>query len=77
MQTWLQCQRKIKHLKVAYHKAKDNNNKNGQSSTTCLFFEELDEILYNRPTLQPTLTLHSAEPATDSDTNSISNNKGE
>ena len=51
--SWLQCQRKMKHLKMAYRKAKDNNNRSGRGRITCPFFDELDAVLGDRPAFCP------------------------
>lgn len=51
--SWQQCQRKIKHLKLSYRKAKENNNKPGRDAVSCPCFEELDEVLRDRPSLGP------------------------
>ncbi|KAM9321800.1 uncharacterized protein KZ484_021867 isoform 2-T2 [Pholidichthys leucotaenia] len=50
--SWLQCQRKIKQLKLAYRKAKANKRK-GRRRVTCSFFEEIDAVLSDRPALGP------------------------
>ncbi|KAK7162428.1 hypothetical protein R3I93_006661 [Phoxinus phoxinus] len=60
--TWLQCQRKIKHLKTSYKRAKDANNRSGNGRTTCPFFDELDSVLCDRPTTQPLVSFDSAAP---------------
>ncbi|KAG7501141.1 hypothetical protein JOB18_040782 [Solea senegalensis] len=51
--TWLQCQRKIKHLKLAYRKAKDSNKGSGKGRTACPFFEEIDAVVGGRPAYCP------------------------
>ncbi|XP_075905528.1 uncharacterized protein LOC142903644 isoform X2 [Nelusetta ayraudi] len=51
--SWLQCQRKIKHLKVLYRKTKDSNRTSGRDMVTCPFYEELDIVLADRPSLCP------------------------
>ncbi|KAG7488466.1 hypothetical protein MATL_G00033010 [Megalops atlanticus] len=51
--SWLQCQRKIKHLRNAFRKAKDSNNKSGRDSISCPFYEELDRVLGDRPSFCP------------------------
>ncbi len=56
--SWQQCQRKIKHLKHAFRKAKDSNNKSGGDRISCPFYAELDRVLGDRPAcrLQTTTT---------------------
>ncbi len=49
--SWQQCQRKIKHLKTLFRKAKDSNNESGRKSFP--FYEELDRVLGNRPSFCP------------------------
>lgn len=49
--TWLQCQRKINHLKVTYCKTKDSRS--GLERITCPFYEELDIVLGDRPSFFP------------------------
>lgn len=76
--SWLQCQRKVKRLKVLYHKAKDNVKKR----ITCPFFEDLDRILCERPMSQHNLPIDVCDikvmdPDSDCDTDSSSNEKGE
>ncbi|KAM4625088.1 quinone oxidoreductase PIG3 isoform 2-T2 [Polymixia lowei] len=50
--TWLQCQRKIKHLKSAFRKAK-GSNKSGKDGISCPFYEELDRVLGDRASYSP------------------------
>lgn len=40
---------KWKHLQVAYRKVRDHNGVSGNSKITCPFFNELDEVLHDRP----------------------------
>lgn len=47
--TWKQCQRKIKHLKTLFRKAKGCKNKSGRDRINCPFYEELDRVLGDRP----------------------------
>ncbi|XP_042353553.1 uncharacterized protein LOC121951338 isoform X2 [Plectropomus leopardus] len=50
--TWLQCQRKIKHLKHLFRKAKDSN-KSKRDRASCPFYDELEKVLENRPSFCP------------------------
>ncbi|XP_059204193.1 myb/SANT-like DNA-binding domain-containing protein 7 isoform X1 [Centropristis striata] len=51
--SYQQCQRKIKHLKNCFRKAKDVNNKSGRDRASCPFYEELDRVLGDRPSFCP------------------------
>uniref|UniRef100_A0A3B3H9E2 Myb/SANT-like DNA-binding domain-containing protein n=1 Tax=Oryzias latipes TaxID=8090 RepID=A0A3B3H9E2_ORYLA len=53
--SWLQCQRKIKSLKIQYNAVKDHNNKNGKFP----FFEQMEGILGDRPSYRPPELLDS------------------
>ncbi|XP_033506222.2 uncharacterized protein LOC117271849 [Epinephelus lanceolatus] len=46
--TWLQCQRKIKHLKHLFRKAKDLK-RSEVDRTSCPFYDELERVLGHRP----------------------------
>ena len=52
-----QCKTKPHNLKQKYNKAKLLNNTSGQSRNTSLFFEELDAVLGNKPSIAPKLIL--------------------
>ena len=58
--SYLQCQRKIKSLKTIYKEIKDANNKSGADRTTCPFYDTLDFILCDKPSVHPLLLLDSA-----------------
>ncbi|KAK7912491.1 hypothetical protein WMY93_012702 [Mugilogobius chulae] len=64
---WLQCQRKIKNLRAKYKEAKDSNNRSGRGRVTCPFYDELDRILGDKPSVTPIELLDSCsaeeEPA--------------
>uniref|UniRef100_A0A3P9INA1 Myb/SANT-like DNA-binding domain-containing protein n=1 Tax=Oryzias latipes TaxID=8090 RepID=A0A3P9INA1_ORYLA len=49
----LQCQRKIKSLRAKYKEVKDWNKQSGRQRITCPFYEELDCILGDKPSVQP------------------------
>uniref|UniRef100_A0A3P9JXN6 Myb/SANT-like DNA-binding domain-containing protein n=1 Tax=Oryzias latipes TaxID=8090 RepID=A0A3P9JXN6_ORYLA len=51
--SWLQCQRKIKSLRAKYKEVKDLNKRSGCKRMTCPFYEELDRILGNKPSVRP------------------------
>ena len=50
------CKNKLKTMKDAYKKAKDNNRLTGTAPITCPFFDEIDEIFSMRHTIQLLLT---------------------
>lgn len=58
--TWLQRQRKVKSLKAKFKEAKDSNQRSGRGRITCPFYEELDRILGDRPSVQPLELLDSS-----------------
>nr|XP_055062902.1 myb/SANT-like DNA-binding domain-containing protein 2 [Misgurnus anguillicaudatus] len=51
--SWLQCQRKIKSIRAKYKEVKDWNKRIGRQRITCPFYEELDRILGDKPSVQP------------------------
>ncbi|XP_069012635.1 uncharacterized protein [Embiotoca jacksoni] len=51
--SWLQCQRKIKHLKTEFRKAKGSDNKPGQDRASFPFYKEMDSVLKDRPSFCP------------------------
>ncbi|XP_023821919.1 uncharacterized protein LOC105358414 [Oryzias latipes] len=57
--SWLQCQRKIKSLRAKYKEVKDWNKQSGRQRITCPFYEELDRILGDKPSVQPVELLDS------------------
>uniref|UniRef100_A0A8C1LBT1 Myb/SANT-like DNA-binding domain-containing protein n=1 Tax=Cyprinus carpio TaxID=7962 RepID=A0A8C1LBT1_CYPCA len=57
--SWLQCQRKIKSLRAKYKEVKDWNKLSGRQRITCPFYEELDRILGDKPSVQPLELLDS------------------
>ncbi|KAJ0069495.1 hypothetical protein NL108_008259 [Boleophthalmus pectinirostris] len=50
-QSWLQCQQKIKSLRSKYKETKDSNKRSGRGRVTCPFYEELDRILGDKPSV--------------------------
>lgn len=60
--TWVQCQRKIKSLKTKYKEIKDNNNKSGTGRNNCPFYDLLDSILGDKPSVRPLMVLDSSAP---------------
>ena len=48
-----QCRRKIKHLKKEFKKICDNNRTSGRARKTCMFYRDLEEILGDRPAINP------------------------
>nr|XP_055023087.1 myb/SANT-like DNA-binding domain-containing protein 7 [Misgurnus anguillicaudatus] len=57
--SWLQYQRKIKSLRAKYKEVKDWNKRSGRQRITCPFYEELDRILGDKPSVQPLELLDS------------------
>jgi len=51
--TPIQCENKWKDLKRKYMETKDHNNKSGNDLKTCKFYEELEEVLGEKPCVQP------------------------
>ncbi|XP_043285711.1 uncharacterized protein [Venturia canescens] len=51
--TGVQCENKIKDIKRKYTETKDHNNKSGNDPKSCKFYEELDEILSEKPNITP------------------------
>ncbi|CAH1233176.1 ZSCAN29 [Branchiostoma lanceolatum] len=50
---------KLRDLKAKYRKAKQNNNRSGSARASCPFFEELDAVLWTRPSTNPTFLLET------------------
>ncbi len=63
--TWLQCQCKVKSLKAKYKEAKDSNQRSGRGRVTCPFYEELERILGDKPSVQPLELLDSSVAVTE------------
>ncbi|XP_071577461.1 uncharacterized protein [Temnothorax nylanderi] len=51
--THIQCENKWKDIKRKYMETKDHNNKSGNDPKTCKFYEDLDEILGEKPCVKP------------------------
>lgn len=51
--TGTQCENKFKELRKKYIKVKDHNAQSGNSPMTCKFYNELEEVLENKPYIQP------------------------
>ncbi|KAK9701659.1 Myb/SANT-like DNA-binding domain [Popillia japonica] len=62
------CNTKWKTLVRSYKNTKDNNTKTGQSSSRLLFFEKMDEILGNKPSIS---CLHTLAPSSLGDSNLV------
>ena len=66
--TGVQCRERIKKLKKDYKKTKDNLNLTGNKRKQCKFFDELNDILGDRPSTKPATvidTLAAASPRDD------------
>ncbi|XP_066595452.1 uncharacterized protein [Prorops nasuta] len=53
MYTGVQCENKFKELRKRYVKVKDHNRQSGNSPMTFKFYEEMEEILGNKPFVVP------------------------
>lgn len=53
MKTPTQCENKWKDIKRKYMETKDHNNKSGNDPKTCKFYEELEEVLGEKPCVKP------------------------
>lgn len=51
--TGTQCENKFKELRKKYIKVKDHNKQSGNSPMTCKFFNEFEEVLGDKPCIQP------------------------
>jgi len=51
--TPIQCENKWKDIKRKYMETKDHNNTSGNDPKTCKFYEELEEILGEKPCVKP------------------------
>lgn len=51
--TLIQCENKWKDIKRKYTETKDHNNKSGNDPKTCKFYEELEEVLGEKPCVKP------------------------
>ncbi|XP_020298830.1 zinc finger and SCAN domain-containing protein 29-like [Pseudomyrmex gracilis] len=47
------CENKFKDITKTYKRIKDHNNQTGVEPKTCKYFEELDEVLGEKPCLKP------------------------
>ncbi|KYM93659.1 hypothetical protein ALC62_15738 [Cyphomyrmex costatus] len=48
-----QCENKWKDLRKTYVKVKDHNNTSGNSTKTCKFFDDINDILSDKPRITP------------------------
>lgn len=51
--TYIQCENKWKDIKRKYIETKEHNSKSGNNPKTCKFYDELDEILGEKPCVKP------------------------
>lgn len=47
------CENKFKDISKVYKRTKDHNNQTGMEPKTCKYFEELEEVLGEKPCLKP------------------------
>ena len=58
--TGLQCRERIKKLKKDYKKTKDNLNETGNKRKICKFYEQINDILGDRPSTKPAIVIDSS-----------------
>ena len=63
MRSYQQINEKIKQLKKCYKKIKDNNSLSGRSRKTFKHFDEMDEVMGDRPITRPSNLFESSEQA--------------
>ncbi|XP_036140288.1 uncharacterized protein LOC118645564 isoform X2 [Monomorium pharaonis] len=51
--TAIQCENKWKDIKRKYTEVKDHNNQSGNDPKTCKFYEELEDVLGEKPCVKP------------------------
>lgn len=51
--TYIQCENKWKDIKRKYMETKDHNNKSGNDPKTCKFYEDVEEVLGEKPYVKP------------------------
>lgn len=51
--TGVQCENKFKELRKKFTKVKDHNKQSGNNPMTCKFYNELEDILGNKPSIKP------------------------
>jgi len=57
IKTPIQCENKWKDIKRKYMETKDHNNKSGNDPKTYKFYEELEEVLGEKPVLNQLVLL--------------------
>ena len=80
--TGQQCREKIKKLKVEYKKVKDGNKETGNNRKTCKFYEEMNQVMGQKPAICPpvirdTLVAEEDTGTEPSETSQSSDNDGE
>lgn len=78
MYTGIQCENKFKELRKKYVKVKDHNKQSGNSPMTCKFFDEFEEILGDKPCIQPVALASNLKkrPATSSQDSEMESGSG-
>ncbi|KAI8490820.1 hypothetical protein Bbelb_316130 [Branchiostoma belcheri] len=56
-----QIKRKVRDLRMAHRKVRDNNSRSGRGRVTCPFYEELDVFLGGREAIDPQSLLESQD----------------
>ena len=62
VRNYMQIREQIKQLKQSYKKVKDNNNLSGTGRKTFEFYEQVDQIMGDRPITKPLCFLDTGEP---------------
>ena len=62
VRNYMQIWEKIKQFKQSYKKVKDNNNLSGRERKTFEFYEQVDQIMGDRPITKPPSVLDTGEP---------------
>lgn len=60
--TPVQCENKWKDIKRKYMETKDHNNQSGNDPKICKFYEELEEILGEKPCVKPVTIASNLNP---------------
>ena len=58
-----QCRSKIKKLTTKYHEAKKNNKKSGSGRGDFIYFEQMDQVLHDKPSSCPPYSIDTSRDA--------------
>lgn len=59
--SWQQCRNKIKSLRAEYRKAKVYQDKSGSGRTRFIYFDKMDAVLGDRPSITPQHIVDTSE----------------